>query len=119
MPKWTQQDIVNLDLAPRRAKAAEAALERVCTLHKKVTSRDEDGKEYYYCDACAWTYPCPTIKTVNGEELRWSDVDNRIEYSWAEIASLRAAISQAKDVIRLQQDHIDRLLETIEELVAK
>jgi len=118
MPNWTQQDVINLDLAPRRAKAAEAALERVCTLHKKVTSKDEDGKEYYYCDACAWSYPCPTIKVVNGDELRWSDMDNRLEYSWTEIASLKAAIDQAKSVIRLQQEHIDRLKETIEELMA-
>jgi uncharacterized protein (DUF2236 family) len=68
MPNWTQRDVLNLHLAPRRAKAAEAALERVRNLHKKITSRDEDGVEYYYCDACAWSYPCPTTKVIEETE---------------------------------------------------
>lgn len=67
MPGWTDEDVSNLYLAPRRALAAEAALQRVLELHKKITAVDEDGTEYYHCDACAWSYPCPTIKVI-GEE---------------------------------------------------
>ena len=118
MPNWTQRDVLNLQLAPKRAKAAEAALERVLSLHKKVTAVDEDGTKYYHCDACAWSYPCPTIKAVHAE-TKWSDFDLSLEYALDEILQLKSVINQSKDVIRLQQEHIDRLKETIEELMAQ
>ena len=39
--------------------------QRVRNVHKCNTSTDEDGQQYHYCDGCAWTYPCPTIKAID------------------------------------------------------
>ena len=51
--------------------------------------------------------------------MKWEDVDNSYEYALEKIMTLNTAISQAKDVIRIQQEHINRLKETIEDLMAE
>jgi hypothetical protein len=52
-------------------------------------------------------------------DMKWEDVDNSYEYALEKIMTLNTAISQAKDVIRIQQEHINRLKETIEDLMAE
>lgn len=48
--------------------------------------------------------------------MKWEDVDNSYEYALEKIMTLNTAISQAKDVIRIQQEHINRMRKDIESI---
>jgi hypothetical protein len=57
------KDVIRLQ--QRHIKKLQEENQRARNVHKQVTSTDEDGTKYHYCDACAWSYPCPTIKALD------------------------------------------------------
>ena len=50
----------------------EMVVQRTRDLHKRMYSIDSDGIQYEYCGHCSWSYPCPSIITINGENTSGS-----------------------------------------------
>lgn len=95
--KWSDSDFIN-EYTEERLLFLEMVVQRTRDLHKRMYSIDSDNIQYEYCGHCSWSYPCPSIITINGENTSGSSLpkDSLPSYGFGEINKVIKQIRRAR-----------------------